>query len=126
MNNDKMARAPTEEEVNASLKRAVTRQHMMRWISVAVLGGLMVIALLVGGYIIARQQTQLAASCNWYKDIGTSALAKAPGAQKPSQLGTKLVVDARVTYKGQGCTPDLPPASADLRHWAAYYSLPRP
>lgn len=64
------------------------------------------------------QQKEVQSSCGFWR-----LLAVLPPAPRPNLTGVTLLVDSRNTYLGLGCGR-LPPPSAALLHWAAYYHLP--
>jgi hypothetical protein len=51
--------------------------------------------------------------------IGTVPVAASTG-----KVSVQLVIDFRDAYAGLGCTPALPPPSAELRRLAAKYGIP--
>ena len=74
-------------------------------------------------YDAARQaqgaEAQARALCAEQAVIGTVPVAASTG-----KLGVELVTDFRDGYAGLGCTPTLPPPSAELRRLAAKFGIP--
>lgn len=73
--------------------------------------------------IIAKQQRQIRASCNFYADLAGLPLANGPDG-KPSELGVKIISDSRGAWDGLGCPGTLAPPSASYVRGAALYRLP--
>jgi hypothetical protein len=119
-------RDPVLEDPDEELHRLIGNWHRTRWAAVGVLAGVLIVAILLGGYSLMQTRERLAASCNFYRDLGVVTITVVPPARRPSEGLISLIVDARVAWAGQGCPGGpLPPASPALRHWAAYYHLPR-
>lgn len=110
--------------LDSELLKVVNRWHRTRWIAVGVLAVVLIAAAALGLRQLLIDQSRLVASCNWYRDIGTAPISVSPQTHAPSELGIRLIVDARVAWKGQGCPGALPPASPALRHWAAVFRVP--
>lgn len=112
-------------DLDESLTRAIGRVHQARWIILAVTGVILVAAVSVLSVMLLRDQSELQASCHFWKPLTTLPVTVAPPAKVPSEVGVNLVVAARIAYQGQECGP-LPPAAPSLLQWAAYYRIPVP
>jgi hypothetical protein len=115
-----------DQALDRELRAAISRWHRARWIAMGVLLAVLGTAIGLGFYQLEREEARLSASCNFYRDIGVAPLPSAATSKTPipSALGVRIVVDARASWIGQGCSGTLPPPSPALRHWAAYYHLP--
>ena len=122
-----------DEQLRDSLKEA----HRSRWYAVgavfallvAVVTGLAVMAVRQQGVIghqqsvLARQQSELEASCGWWRSLAPLPVTVTPPATRPGELGVSLIAGARVAYDGQHCPGPIPPAAPSLVTWAAFYHL---
>jgi hypothetical protein len=78
------------------------------------------------GYAVLEGQRQAQAVaagaralCAEQAVIGTVAVPASAG-----KVSVQLVIDFRAAYAGLGCTPALPPPSAELRRLAAKFGVP--
>jgi hypothetical protein len=120
------ARPPSTESLDADLAGTLKRFHRLRWILVSVTGGLLVVALVVFGILLYRQERAIQATCSFYGDIARVDIKPVPPLRRPSKLTVTLVSHTRTAYEGLHCSPALPPPSAELEHWAAVYRIEIP
>lgn len=73
--------------------------------------------------IVLQQQSELHASCKFWKALAGIDVQPPPPAAKPSRLGVSIAADSRIAFLGQSCG-QIPDASSSLIRWAAYYHLP--
>lgn len=116
---------PQQPNPDVELLKVINRWHRTRWIAVGILAAILVVAAALGLRQLLVDQSRLAASCDFYRDLAAAPLPT-PGGKlpNPSELGVKIVLDARSSWHGQGCPGSLPPPSPALRHWVAFYHLP--
>ncbi len=75
---------------------------------------------------IRRDERRLQSSCRWYHDVGSAPVSVNPATGQPSPLGVAIIVDARITFRGQGCPGRLSRPGRRLRKWARRFGLPPP
>ena len=116
-------RPQSVKSLDDDLAGTLKRFHRLRWILVSVTGALVVVALVVGGILLYRQERAIQATCSFYGDIAGVDIKPVPPLRRPSRLTITLVSHTRAAYNGLHCTPALPPPSAELEHWAAVYHI---
>lgn len=87
--------------------------------AVSVLAALLATAIIMFAVIISHQDDRITATCRFYQLIATLHVPASPAPGAPS---IDLVIDSRAAYTGLGCGM-LPPPSAQLKRWAAYYKV---
>ena len=107
------------------LRVTVARWMRLRWILTMAVGVLLVVAAIVGGYLINRQQNELTASCGLYHDLGQLEVKPTPPLHKVGEITVVIVLDARRAFIGQ-CSGTLNPATPSLVYWAGQYGLAVP
>jgi hypothetical protein len=92
---------------------------------------LFVLAFVIGGInlgVTFRQtgalRSALTASCKFDSDLGAAPVAVNPSTGKASVLGVTIISDARVAWRGLGCTGELGRPAPSFVRWARYYHLP--
>jgi hypothetical protein len=73
--------------------------------------------------IIARQEQQIRADCDFYGDLAGLPLADAANGY-PSELGVKIISDTRAAWHGHGCAGKLAPPDPTFVAGAHHYRLP--
>jgi hypothetical protein len=118
------------EKTDADLHKALTGYHRLRWVALGCLSALIGMAVVIGGSVIYHQQRELdaqqaalTAGCNFFTDLAKLPVNPVPPLKRPSPIIVSLVVDSRISAIGLGC-PAVPPPSATLKKWAAYYHIP--
>lgn len=111
-------------EADQEWERLIRHYHRLRWYGISVLVVVLAAALAVFGFMVIRDETRLASSCNFYKDVATAPFTPPQG--HPSQLGVRIVADSRGAFLGQGCSGNLPAPSGSLIHWGNVYHVPVP
>lgn len=91
-------------------------------IAVCALTALVAAAVILFTIMLVRQDQHIAASCRFYRLIGTVTV---PASPQPAEASVQLVNDSRAAYTGLGCG-NLPPPSAGLKRWSAHYHLTVP
>jgi hypothetical protein len=110
-------------ELDEQLRHTVKTFHRLRWYGVAALAAVVLIALIVGGLLLTRQQMEITADCAAIREIALLQPETTPPAKAPSQLIVTYIINNRNSYIGKGCG-SLPPPSGKLTHWARFYGLP--
>jgi hypothetical protein len=62
--------------------------------------------------------------CKFNADLGAAPIVVSPETGKASLLGVTIVSDARVAWRGLGCTGLLPAPAPSFVRWAKFYHLP--
>lgn len=121
---------PDLQGLDEQLQQTLRRYHRLRWISLAVLGIVILVVLAaVLMFVYAQnkkinvQQTELGSSCFLDRDIAGIPLTAVPPARLPSELLVVIAADARFAYIGSNCPGSLPP-NPSLARWARYYHIP--
>lgn len=111
------------------LAGALRGYQRLRWVAFGILAAIGFIAITVGGTVIYLNRQQLAvvhkqliAGCDFFSDLARLPVDPVPPLKKPSKIGVSIVADSRIAATGLGCT-SIPPASASLKKWAAYYHI---
>jgi hypothetical protein len=113
-------------ELDEQLRHSLDAYHRLRWYGVSALGIVVTIALVIGGVLLARQQSEITSDCAAIRQIATLVPAITPPSKVPSQLVVAYIVNNRNSYAAKGCGMPLPPPSGTLLHWAHYYGLQVP
>jgi hypothetical protein len=127
---------PTRD-LDDQLAVAARGLHRARWasagaIAAVIAAGVAILGLVVisqqsqlrsSRAVVSRQQSELLASCAFWRALTAVPVQQARPGKPPSQLAVSIVSGARVAYLGQGCGK-LPAPSSSFTHWALYYHLP--
>lgn len=73
----------------------------------------------------AKLQKQIIADCGFNRDLAGLPVTPVNGGH-PSELGVKIVLDARASWYGHACPGTLPLLDPTIRAGAAFYHLPIP
>ena len=116
---------PSTRDLDADLRKQVTKWMRLRWWLTAAVGALLVVGLVIGGFLINQQQNELSASCGLYHDIGQLDVKPTPPLKKVGQISVVIVLDARRAFIGQ-CHGPIKPVTGSVAYWAGYYHLQVP
>jgi hypothetical protein len=114
---------PTVGQLDSQLKASGRSNRKARLVVISVVAGLLVAAVAVLAVFVGSQQGEIKSGCGFNRQLALLQPAATAPAKQPSQLLVALIVNARVSYVGEGCGTPLPPPSPELRHWASFYHL---
>ncbi|MHB1954994.1 MAG: hypothetical protein ACYCOU_14755 [Sulfobacillus sp.] len=107
-----------DEDLRGLVSRAIWIQRLVVVsLCIVVLG---MIAIGIRDYIV--QNERIAGSCAFFEDVGTVNVSTS-GLNKSSEIGVRLVIDARNAFIEQGCPGNLGPPPENLKQLARHYHL---
>lgn len=110
------------DDIDVRLMKTISGVHRVRWVSLLVLGIILLAAIITMGIVIDEQQNQLRSDCEVWSSLSGLPVTIPPGAKRPSQFSVTIIAESRVAFSGKGCG-QVPPADPSEIHWAAYYGI---
>ena len=112
-------------DIDSQLRTALREARRLRGYLLGAVVLLLIAAVVVVAVTAAGQQSELKASCEFWKPLTSLPVTVVPPLKKPTALSVSLIIASRSAYGGQGCGK-IPPPSPSLVRWAGYYRIKVP